>query len=200
MLIVNSEFDFIVKNIKSVKALIESYSRAKERIPVWFSTQLKRKIDQKRKQLPDNGNIWKVDNCKEEVTLTTDQYYSDIHGYGAYYGIECISLENLTAEYPENGPLIYLGYSRPERAPRGMATSINTWEQSLINETNRNAPALANRFHVHPYDTYLVTLYLYGILNAETLSENPEKAIENTVATMIEFVMDTFHLLVPIPD
>ncbi|MBD3344257.1 MAG: hypothetical protein GF401_04255 [Chitinivibrionales bacterium] len=199
MIIVNPECDFIVRNIKAVKALIESYSLVEKRVHGWLIAQLKRKIEQRIDELPAPQNNWRVDEGDEEITLTKIECYSDNHEYGVYYGIENILLENLAAEFPEDGAWIYLCYNRPAPAPYGMANAIRGWEQRLIDLTNNNRKVLANNYRVQPDDTYLVTRYLHGILDAETIAENPEETINNTVATMIDFVRDTFQILVQIP-
>lgn len=196
MIIANNECDYIMKNIKAVNALIESYELAKKRVPVWLSAQLTRRLEQRKNEFPsDKGIKWIVTEEEGEICLTPDICFHDDYYYGIFYGIDSFSWDCLDAEV---GMRIYLFYRLPEKTPKNMKQKIADWEENLVELTEKNKPRLLNKYQVSSGEGYLVTYQLNEILNAETLGNDPENAINNTVDSMIRFVEDTHELLVAI--
>lgn len=197
MIVVNEEFDFIMKNIKAVNALIESHKLATTKVPAWISKKLKRSIEQRINEFPPHEETeWNVafEDNEKEIQLTQNIYSND--DYGIYYGIESICWDCLVADEAEAGMWIYLFYRLPDKPLKNMKQKINDWEEELKKRTENNKSRLNEKYQVLPEDGYLVTYQLNEILNAEKLGKDPESAVKNTVDKMIEFVIDTHELLV----
>jgi len=199
MIVVNKECDYIMKNIKAVNALIESHGLAKEKVPVWLSSQLKRSIEQRINEFPSNEvTKWNVAFGEDEKDIQLNQNFYSNDDYGIYYGIETICWDCLVAEEAEEGMWIYLFYRLPEKTPKNIKQKIKDWEEKLKELTEKNKSRLCEKYQVFQDDGYLVTYQLNEILNAEELGKDPESAVKNTVDKMIEFVKDTYELLVAI--
>ncbi len=199
MIIFNNECDYIMKNIKAVNALLETYVLTKETVPTWLSKQLKKSIEKRINEFTLNEESkWVVEGDKEEVSIYPNNYYNDNHDFGLFYGIQSLNWDCLAAENQEDSMWIYLFYEKPEKSPKGMREKINDWETELIRLTNKFKPSLLEKYHVMPQEGFLVTYYLNEVLNLETLANDPENAINKTVDIMIQFVKDTQDLLISI--
>lgn len=203
MIIVNEECDYIIKNIKAVEALFESYSQVKDRVPSWVRNEVFRRLGRRIKEIPLYGEIkWDISEDEEEISITPTNYYDDDYDVGIYYGIEGFNWDALIAKDRDDGLWIYLYYSLPERIPKNMKQKIEKWEEKLLAITDKRKPALLEKYHVFPNDEdkqYLVAYYLNDILNAETLGTDPEGAINNTIDLLIQLIENTQDFIISAP-
>jgi len=203
MIILNEECDYIVKNIKPILTLLDSYEVAQSRVPPWIRTEIARALGRRIKELPFyEGNQWEIEEDGTDIPITPTLFFNDDKDIGIFYGIEGLTWDSFIAKDREDGPWIYLFYKVPQKSPKNMKQKITAWEENLLNITEKNKPELLEKYHVFPHDDdehYLVAYFLNDILNVNTIGEDLEDTIKNIIDLLIELMESTKDFMVTTP-
>lgn len=203
MVIVNEECDYIVKNIKPILTLLDSYNVTQSRVPPWIRAELARALGKRIKELPlYEGNQWKIEEEDVEICIIPTMFFNEDQEIGIYYGIENFSWESLIAKDHEDGLWIYLFYQVPEKSSKNVKQKIKDWEEKLLEITEENKPKLLEKYHVSPADKdehYLVVYYLTDIFNVDTIGKDLNGAINNTIDSLIELMKSTKDFMLTLP-
>ena len=203
MVIVNEECDYIVKNIKPISTLLESYDVAKYRVPTYVRSEMARAIGRRIKELPFyKNNQWKIEEADDDLPITPTMFFNDDIEIGIFYGIEGFTWDSLLAKDREDGPWIYLFYRVPEKSPKNKKQKIQNWKKTILEVTENNKPKLLEKYHVFPDDedqNYLVAYFLNDILNINTIGKDFKGAIKDTIDVLIELMEHTKEFMITPP-
>lgn len=200
MKIVNEECDYIIKNIKAVNALFDSYEHAKNKLSPWLTREFSKALEKRKKELGDINSITIEDSDDNETYLSFSDYYSDSLDAGVICGFSQYDLDALEETDPKSGFQIYLYFYRPDELSKKNQKIVDEWYEDIKKKINAAKPELLDKYYVPMDDDgYLVTLFPAS-LNLETLGNDPTQFINDAVDKLFELIEDTKGLLVPVPE
>jgi len=199
--IVNEEINYVVRNIEAVKALLECYETAKNKVPRWLQQCIYEEI--KSKLDFENMSFQKFYQEDEEILLyPQDKFYLERDndfclGFG--WGIENFEWEEIDITDFNEGIWCYLYYNLPDnyKKKKKIKGNIKSWEDRLIKYVKDFKCPNVNlqKFPDDEDEQYLIAYQLGHILNIKELSQNPEEVIKKTADLFIQFVKDTLPIV-----
>ena len=194
MIIVNAECDFIVKDYEAIQALKACEERAEKMVPPWVRGKLNQNLNSKLDEK------WRIDEDKGGYLFNTTYYKDkDKIGYGYYFYIEELTLEEFAAESEDNGCWVCLrcDFSRKKKQ------EWKDWNNDVTTKIEKNKSKLAKcgyNVFLDDEEGYLVAKWLLKDLNIKALAEDPEDSINKTADSVIKFVNDMLKYLVALPE
>jgi hypothetical protein len=196
--IVNEEIDFIVRNYKAVRALVDLHGRAEERLPLWLIRKIASQLDRKLRDAPSKANGFAVDpdeKNNEIYIYPAPAIYDQSKEIGLYFGL-AIPWDRIVAESEADGPFAYLHYLPPSKKHKD-------WTERITQMASENRAAkLKSNYAVNTIiddEKYLIISWMHACINITALGVDPDLAISSTADKTVKFIEDNLDLLVPLP-